>query len=165
MIYELNNIYIISAVVSFVIAMAAISIVDYLTHSIYDWMIIAGSVVGFVLLIIGGVSPLKIIYGAVTGFVFYILIFMISYKAYGKEAFGMGDVLLNIYICGFLTGPLPAIVQSFLTFFVAAAIVLVVSLIKRKVGRQIPLAPSMAISSLLVLFLYQQILDFALPYL
>ncbi len=99
--------------------------------------------------------------GALWGFVSYGLIYLVAKWIYKEETFGQGDVLFNTFICGFL-GLWAGIATSFLTFFVALALVLGTWIYKRKIDREaeIPLAPAMAISAVLTLFYYEQIMAF-----
>ncbi|MDO4753484.1 MAG: prepilin peptidase [Bacillota bacterium] len=148
----------------FILILAAIAVVDYMTKSIYDMMLIVGALICYPLLyFFRGVGMTAILYGAIWGFGSYLCIYLVAKWIYKDEVFGQGDVLLNAFICGYL-GLIPGIIASFLTFFVALVLVLFQWL---KSGKwqsdlEIPLAPAMAISAVISMLFYQNIVDFIL---
>lgn len=148
----------------FIAIVLAIAVVDYLTKSIYDIMLVVGALVCYPLLFLfKGAEFSNVFYGALWGFASYGAIFLIAKWIYKDEVFGQGDVLLNAFICGYL-GWLPGILTSFLTFFVALLLV-VIGWIRGgsfKGDIEIPLAPAMAISAILSLYYHVPILEFIL---
>lgn len=157
------------AVASFIISLVAISIVDFFTKSIYDWMLfVAAAITSTLLYFAGAITNLNLLIGYLIGYGFYVIIYGAAYLYYKREAFGYGDVLLNAYICGVLAhkGLISPVIHSFLTFFIAFAIVIFISLIRGRFDRhaEIPLAPAMAISGILTFFFNNQIIGFLFSY-
>ncbi len=153
---------IIAAKAAFIIVVLGVAIEDVRSKSIYDLSLIVGALVSYPLLFFSGeASLLDILYGMIWGFASYGLIYFVSKMIYKEEVFGQGDVLFNTFICGFL-GLWQGVITSFLTFFVALFLVIVVSIYKRSFDRrtEIPLAPSMAISGVITLFYYHEIIAY-----
>ncbi len=153
---------IIAAKIAFILLLLGVAVEDLRTKSIYDLSLIIGALVCYPLLFFSGeASLLDILYGMLWGFGSYGLIYIVSKMIYKEEVFGQGDVLFNTFICGFL-GLWPGVITSFLTFFVALFLVLLVALYKRSFDRrtEIPLAPSMAIAGVVTLFWYHEIIAF-----
>lgn len=150
------------ALICFIITLLTVAIIDLKTQSIYDIVLLIGAAICYPLLVFMYKMPIsQIAIGAAVGFGLYWLIHIVTKLIYKDEVFGMGDVLFNTFICGFL-GPLPGVLTSFLTFFVAMALVLLGWIIKRKVDREarIPLAPAMAIAAVITYFYYEPIIAF-----
>lgn len=148
--------------VIFMIFLLVVAVIDYITKSIYDIVLIAGAVVCFPLLYFFEDRSLpSILYGVLWGFGSYGLIYVAAKLFYGEEMFGQGDVLFNGFISGFL-GFVPALISSFLTFFVALFLLVISWAWQRKINREaeIPLAPSMAISAVICMFWSDKIIDF-----
>lgn len=151
----------------FIVILCVISVIDCMTKSIHDFMLIAGALLCYPLLVFMEAMPVSEIFrGAAWGFSSYGLIYLLTKKIYREEVFGQGDVLLNTFICGYL-GLFPGIVSSCLTFFVALATVPIFALrrpsvaIKESVSRdpEIPLAPAMSVSALISLFYYREVIE------
>lgn len=145
----------------FIAILAAIAVVDYLTKSIYDFMLIVGALICYPLLyFFRDVGILYILYGMAWGFCSYGLIFVIAKWIYKDEVFGLGDVLLNTFICGYL-GLIPGVITSFLTFFIALLLVILQWMKTRSIKGEleVPLAPAMAISAVISLYYYNFFID------
>ncbi len=150
------------SIIFFLAVLLVVAVIDYLTKSIYDIVLIIGAIVCFPLLyFLDGRSILSIVYGVLWGFGSYGLIYVAARLIYGTEAFGQGDVLFNAFIAGFL-GFVPAVISSFLTFFVALLMLIAGWIWKRKIDRnaEIPLAPAMSVSAAICVFYSDVLLDF-----
>lgn len=124
-----------------------IAVIDWREHAIYDKDIALTAVfIGLSKVFYSEILPA--LYGCATGLVIGLIIFGATYKLYGFEAFGQGDVLL-LTILGFFLG------ESFLHYFAlsmmldgaAAIIYLLIQQLKNKqfVDIELPYAPALLV--------------------
>lgn len=143
----------------FFAGLASIALIDIYYKEIYDLMILTIGAITYGLSLIFGINHWNnILLGILAGGIFYGLIYFITYIIYKEESFGLGDVMLNMLIGGFL-GLWPSIISSFLTFVIAAIILLFILIFKRSLTRKtpVPFAPAMCISALVVTLYYAEI--------
>ncbi|MDO4800064.1 MAG: A24 family peptidase [Bacillota bacterium] len=160
------------AVAAFLLVVLVIAIVDLKTKYIYDWMLIAGALLSYPLLLwhrgelsgdwLNGV--IRILIGAAVGFAFYGIIYLVARLIYKREAFGLGDVFFNAFLCGFL-GWERGLIASFLSFYIALIFVLLSAAKTKKLDTQseLPFGPSMAVAALITMVFYYDIIGLIFP--
>ena len=95
-----------------------IGYIDLHTFTMVDALIYAAGVLFAGLALWQQMPFSSIALGAVAGFLFYGLIYLLAKWYYGREAFGLGDVMLIAAIGAWL-GPLKIIITAFLAFYLA----------------------------------------------
>lgn len=137
--------------------LVVISVIDIYEQNIYDITVIFGIVSTLILLVINYFAfegeLLTYFISAGVSFGVYLLIFLISYKIYGEEVFGKGDVFLAILMGLNIPANLLYFTVCF-PFIVALACVIIGKLYavikKSELDNMVPFGPFMAISCVIV---------------
>jgi len=151
------SIYIMGASVQTYLYLVAIPIlivvfvIDWKHQLIPDTMQIALVMVGIINILINYNAALAYLFGALAGGGIFLAIGILGKLAYKKEGMGFGDVKI-MFALGLLFGLKNILTISILSFFIAAAISIVLILFKRKkLDEYIPFGPFIVISSTLVM--------------
>ncbi len=146
--------------ISFVIFLILISIQDIKTMLISDFVLISFSLLHIGIQLLSGRSILFLFFGALSGFIVYFLIYIAGRKIYGREAFGLGDVLL-ISSIGIVLGGRKTVLAAFLAFYIALLPICYLKLKRGKLNKEeeIPFAPSVCLSSLTIFLYGDKIID------
>lgn len=101
------------------------------------------------------------ILSGVLAFLIYFLIYKISFKYYGKEAFGLGDVFF-IGIVSFCLGLNMLYLTIFMPFIVATLIIIIIKFLGKtfNLTDEIPFAPFIALSAFITSIFGEQIINF-----
>lgn len=145
LLYSLNT--------SFLSLCFVVSYIDYYTKYIYDAVIFGFGLTFLVFRSIMGMEALtQSLISAGIGVVFYGLIYFLARLYYKKEAFGQGDILL-MGVCALMLSPMLTVVACFLSFYVAAVVLVILKLAGKSFDRlqEIAFGPYICISSLLTL--------------
>lgn len=117
-----------------------ISYIDMRTKYMHDIILI---IYGLAIALLGSLSGFEAVkYSMMSVLVsagFYTLIYFLSKLYYKREAFGQGDIFL-MGICALCLSPHLAIIASFLSFYLAAAAILLAKLSGKAVGLELEIA-------------------------
>lgn len=143
-----------------------VSIIDIDTKFILDNINIFFFILFFIFIIlIHTENIIFYVFSAVIAYLMYFLIYKISFKWYGKEAFGLGDVFF-ISIVSFCLGSNLGMLYLtiFMPFIVATLIILIIKVLGKnfKLSDEIPFAPFIAISCFIISIFGKQIISFIL---
>lgn len=105
-------------------------------------------------------SIVNIIISGLAGFIIYFIIYFVSKKIYGREAFGMGDCYLMTAI-GLILDMSLTIICAFMSFIVALIIIIILSLFggKFKLSQELPFGPYMCITAFILSIFGQQLIN------
>ncbi len=146
---------------SYVFMLTSVALVDLFSQYIYDYMLIAYSLINFGIgAVMRGIS-IDSVAGIVTGLFFYGIIYTVARFVYKREAFGMGDVLLLAAI-GVVLDARSTFIVGFLAFYVSLVHLLIQFIVNRRLNRKeaIAFGPSIAVAGLVVYYAVDKILTF-----
>lgn len=128
-----------------------VGVMDFRDGIIIDQVMLPFVVIAAIVRLTGGTSVAELLLGAAAGFAFYLLIYLLARLFYKKEGFGMGDVVLLTAI-GFFFSPTKTLLIGILAFYCCLLFLLVLWLLKNKVGRhtELPFAPSICLAAFIV---------------
>lgn len=138
-----------------------IAIVDYYTKTIVSASLgVLFLLALFQMLLSAKGLMMTHIYGGLLGLILYGSIYGLAKCIYKREAFGSGDVWLMSGI-GLYVGFSKSLWISFLSFYVALAIIGILFIKRRKALREteMPFAPSIVVATLIVTLWEEQLID------
>ncbi len=143
--------------ISFWSMLLIVAMIDHDFGQIDDALLIVFSVIHFVLMIAMQKAPDALL-GVAIGESLYFLIHRLTYRIYGREVFGQGDVLL-MAACGMVLGGLNALMAAMLAFYIALIGIAVQKLLGKKIRLrdEIAFGPAIAVSAFLVSIVGEQI--------
>lgn len=143
--------------INLLIMLEIISLIDYYTMEIHCAIIYVFSILNAILLLINNNLYIDNIMGALIGYFIYFFIYLISKKAYKKEVFGSGDVILLSSV-GFIVGIKKCVIIAILSFYIAVLFFAIIYIVnKNKIKKYIPFAPFISISSIITIICYKYI--------
>ncbi len=138
---------------SFLSLCFVVSYIDFYVKYIHDMILIVFAILILAFKIIIGVEDfISLFIPPIIGMAFYGLIYILARLYYKREAFGQGDVLL-IGVCGLMFDPIMIVITSFVAFYVAAIVLILVKVMGKSIDtmQEIAFGPYICIASWLVM--------------
>ena len=137
-----------------------VTMMDYDGMIISEHVLLAFTVICFLMLLFMGQPIIGHLLGCAIGFGVYLAIYLLAKAFYKKEGFGFGDVELMASI-GLILGLRGSIEVLFLSFYIAVLGIIIMKIIGKAIGRQteIPFGPYICAAAFLVSLFEQPIYD------